>query len=193
MILPIYLLGNPVLREITEDVPEDSEVIQSLIDDMLETMHHAKGIGLAAPQIGRSERIFVVDVSSLESDLEEAGLFMPDQPMVFINPKIVSASESESDYEEGCLSIPDIHEDVMRPEVIQLKYLDRDFSERQGSFSGMLGRVLQHEYDHLEGILFIDHISSLRRRLLKRRLKEITAGETDAEYPVYFLGKEALV
>jgi len=193
MILPIYLLGNPELRRVTEDIPEDSAAVQTLIDDMLETMYHAKGIGLAAPQVGRSERVFVVDVSNLEEEFEEAGLLMPEQPMIFINPATVELSQFESEFEEGCLSIPEIHEDVMRPENVRIKYLDRDFREREDSYSGMLGRVIQHEHDHLEGILFIDHITTLRRRLLKRRLKDISAGVTEAEYPVYAHGKRSLV
>ncbi len=193
MILPVYLLGNPELRKVTEDIPEDSEAVQTLIDDLLETMHHAKGIGLAAPQLGCSERVFVVDVSLMDKDFQEEGLLMPDQPMIFINPEIVEVSESEAQFEEGCLSIPEIHEDVMRPDKIRVLYLDRDFQEQEDTYEGMLARVIQHEHDHLEGVLFIDHITALRRRLLKRKLKDISAGETEAEYPVYARGRGALV
>ena len=192
MIRPIYLLGNPELRRVTQDIPKDSADIQNLIDDMLETMHNACGIGLAAPQIGRFEKVFVIDVSNFESENEESDHAIPDQPMVFVNSKLVETSDSGAEFEEGCLSIPDIHEEVMRPMHVRIRYLDRHFCEQEDSYTGMLARVIQHEYDHLEGVLFIDHISTLRRRLLKRRLKDISAGESEAEYPVYVLGKGAL-
>lgn len=193
MINPVYLLGNPELRRITAVVENNDQVVQTLIDDMIDTMHSASGIGLAAPQIGRSERIFVVDISPLKEDFEEEGEIMPDQPMVFINPEIIDASVEESEYDEGCLSIPDIHEEVFRPDVVVVKYLDRDFSERTFECDGMLARVIQHEHDHLDGVLFLDHITPLRRRLLKRRLKEITAGEIETDYPVFAVGKGALI
>jgi len=193
MINPVYLLGNPELRRITTVVENNDQVVQTLVDDMIDTMHGASGIGLAAPQIGRSERIFVVDISPLKEDFEEKGEIMPDQPMVFINPEIVDVSVEESEYDEGCLSIPDIHEEVFRPDVVVVKYLDRDFSEHTFECSGMLARVIQHECDHLDGVLFLDHITPLRRRLLKRRLKEITAGEIDTDYPVFAVGKGELI
>jgi len=193
MINPVYLLGNPELRRITTVVENNDQVVQTLVDDMIDTMHGASGIGLAAPQIGRSERIFVVDISPLKEDFEEKGEIMPDQPMVFINPEIVDVSVEESEYDEGCLSIPDIHEEVFRPDVVVVKYLDRDFSAQTFECSGMLARVIQHECDHLDGVLFLDHITPLRRRLLKRRLKEITAGEIDTDYPVFAVGKGELI
>lgn len=185
MILPIHLLGTDVLREATEHVDADSPELQSLIDDMIETMHGASGIGLAAPQVGRNERIFVVDVSPMARDFEEAGVEMPDQPMVFINAEIVAESDEDCDFEEGCLSIPDIHEVVIRPEAIRLSYQDRTMSEREEEFDGILSRVIQHEYDHVDGVLFIDHLSAFKRRLLRRRLEDIRNGITEADYPVY--------
>ncbi len=185
MILPIYLLGTDVLREIALDVEKDSPEIQQLIDDMIETMHAAKGIGLAAPQIGRTERLFVVDVSPMEEDFVEAGMELPGQPMVFLNAEIVDESEDDSEFEEGCLSIPDIHEVVVRPEALTLRYLDRSFTPREERFEGMLARVIQHEYDHVDGVLFIDHLSSFKRRLLKRRLQDIREGRTEADYNVF--------
>ena len=192
MIRPIYLLGNPELRRVTQPVEHIDEQIRTLVADMIETMHHASGIGLAAPQIGRIERIFVVDLSPMADSLQEEGIEIPPQPMVFLNPRITESGDHESDYEEGCLSIPDIHEEVRRPERIVMSYRDMDFVERTEEFDGMLARVIQHEYDHLEGVLFLDHITPLRRRLLKRRLRDITNGVTEADYPVYALGKGEL-
>ena len=185
MILPIYLLGTDVLREVTKPVETDSEDLQQLIDNMIETMHAAKGIGLAAPQIGRTERLFVVDVSPMEEDFEEAGIELPEQPMVFLNAEVVEEAREDAEFEEGCLSIPDIHEVVVRPEALTLSYLDRDFNKHEETFDGMLARVIQHEYDHVDGVLFIDHLTAFKRRLLKRRLQDIREGLTDADYPVY--------
>jgi len=185
MILPVYLLGNKVLREETKDVDANTTEVQLLIDKMIETMHGAAGIGLAAPQVGSSERIFVVDVSPMEEDFEEMGAIMPPQPMVFVNAEIVNESENEGEFEEGCLSIPDIHENVVRPSGIQITYLDRDFNEQDRTFSGILARVIQHEYDHVDGILFLDHLTAFKRRLLKRKLEDIRAGRIDTDYVVY--------
>ncbi|QXD15505.1 peptide deformylase [Rhodocaloribacter litoris] len=184
MILPIYTYGQPILREQTEDVTENSEALQQLIDDMIETMHNAAGIGLAAPQVGRRERLFVADLSALADDLAEQGETVPDGPQVFINPEILEETEEETDFEEGCLSIPDLREVVWRPKGIRLRFLDRNFRPREMQVDGMLARVIQHEYDHLEGILFIDHISPFRRRLLRRRLQEMARGQVEADYPI---------
>ena len=173
------------MREQTTFLKENSEELQTLIDDMIETMDDARGIGLAAPQIGHQERLFVVDVSAMEEDFEEAGVEMPEQPMVFINAEIIEETEEEDEFEEGCLSIPDINENVIRPEGITISYLDRYFNRRTEEFDGILARVIQHEYDHIEGVLFIDHISAFRRRLLKRRLTEIRKGITEAAYATY--------
>jgi peptide deformylase len=185
MILPIHLLGSPILREDTFDVSPDTPELQGLIDDMIETMHGARGIGLAAPQVGRSERIFVVDVSPMADDFEETGLAMPEQPMVFLNARILATGEDESEFEEGCLSIPDIHETVFRPDRIELEWMDRTFTQQRAWFDGILSRVIQHEYDHVDGVLFIDHLRPLRRRLLKRRLMDIQEGRVTSDYPMY--------
>lgn len=181
MILPIRIFGDAILRQRAEDVTADSPELQSLIDDMLETMRHAPGIGLAATQVGRMERVFVADLTSREDESEEE---IPPQPMVFINPEIIGEGDEDVEYDEGCLSIPDITESVVRPDEIRIRYLDRDFNEHEETFTGVTARVIQHEYDHLEGILFIDRLSPLRRRLLKRRLKEMARGRVEAEYPV---------
>ncbi|MDE2995363.1 MAG: peptide deformylase [Bacteroidota bacterium] len=185
MVFPIYLLGTDILRQVTELVQEDSPELQTFIDDMIETMHAAKGIGLAAPQVGRMERVFIVDVSPMEEDFTEAGVELPEQPMVFLNAEILAESEEETEFEEGCLSIPDIHEVVERPEALRIRYLDRSFTEREEEYDGMLARVIQHEYDHVDGVLFLDHLTSFKRRLLKRKLQDIREGRTDASYSVF--------
>lgn len=192
MVLPIYLLGTSELRKQTEDVETNSEEFQALVDDMIETMHASNGIGLAAPQIGRTERLFVVDVTPLKEEHFSEGIEMPDQPIVFINATIIDESENKTEFEEGCLSIPDVHEEVGRSEVINIRYLDREFEEKESEFDGILARVIQHEYDHVDGILFIDHISPFRRRLLKRRLREIIEGQIDVEYTTYAEGRGIL-
>ncbi len=184
MVLPIYVFGGPVLREETREVAENSEELQQLIRDMIETMHGATGIGLAAPQVGRSERLFVVDLTSMAEDVAESGEVLPPQPMVFINPEIVDEGDVLCEFEEGCLSIPDIREIVIRPDYVRVRYLDQDFQPQMIEATGLLARVVQHEYDHLEGILFVDRISSFRRRLLKRRLRDMAHGEVEAEYPI---------
>ncbi len=185
MIRPIYLLGTEELRTPTTSVMGDSEDVQRLIADLIDTMHDASGIGLAAPQLGLSERVFVVDVTPMERDFKEDGIEMPVQPMVFINARMVDETEEEEEFEEGCLSIPDIHENVIRPAGIRMAYLDRSFEEREEIFEGILARVIQHEYDHVEGVLFIDHLSAFKRKLLKRKLDDIRNGMTEVDYPVY--------
>ena len=185
MILPIYLLGTDVLRVEAQPVESDSPEIQQLLDDMVETMHAAKGIGIAAPQVGRTERVFIVDVSSMEEDFAEMGVELPDQPMVFLNAEILEEAEEDSEFEEGCLSIPEIHEVVTRPKALKIRYQDRSFTSHESVFDGMLARVIQHEYDHVDGVLFIDHLTAFKRRLLKRKLQDIREGYTEAEYTVY--------
>ncbi len=192
MVLPIFVYGEPVLREDTIPVTENTPELQTLIDDMIETMAGATGIGLAAPQVGRSERLFVVDLSPLREDLEQEGIELPPQPMAFINPEIADESEEECEMEEGCLSIPDLREIVIRPEAILVRYLDRNFEKKELRASDMLARVIQHEYDHLEGILFVDRISAFRRRLLKRRLREMSLGNVEADYPVRTSGEKSI-
>jgi len=182
MVLPIYVYGHDALRADTEPVEENSNELQQLIDDMIETMYAASGIGLAAPQVGRTERLFVVDVTAMAdaSEVDE----LPPQPMVIINPEIVAESEEEAEFEEGCLSIPEVREAVTRPERIRLRYQDRDLNEQHVEVGSILARVMQHEYDHLEGILFTDYLSSFRRRLLRRSLRKIAGGEVDTDYPL---------
>lgn len=189
MILPIRLFGDPILRERARVIDADSPELQQLIDDMIETMHAAPGIGLAATQVGRRERVFVADLSMREREIDEgeeaeARDDFPSGPMVFINPEIIEESDFEVDYDEGCLSIPDLQETVSRPEAIRLRYLDRHFVQHEEEFDGLMARVIQHEYDHLEGMLFIDRVGPLKRRLLRKRLREISKGNVPADYPV---------
>lgn len=189
MILPIYTYGQPVLRDVTRTVETDSPEVQRLIDDMIETMHNAKGIGLAAPQVGRTERLFVVDLSGAAEELaEEQGGVVPfyaKGPMVLINPEIVEADEDTAiDFEEGCLSIPDLTDVVVRPDAIRVRFQDRRFETHELEVDDLFSRVIQHELDHLDGILFVDYLSPLRKRLLKRRLRDMAEGAVDADYPL---------
>ena len=194
MILPIRVFGDPILREKTKPVTDNSDELQTLIDNMIETMNGASGIGLAAPQIGRQERLFIVDVSPMFEEDEDGeavdleslpdDMFWAKGPIAFINPEISEFSDEEWEFEEGCLSIPDIREGVYRPEGIRIKFLDRHFVEHDLVFDDMMARVIQHEFDHLNGVLFLDHLSGLRRRLLKRKLNKMKNGDVEADYPL---------
>lgn len=184
MVLPIHVYGDPILRERAQPVTANTPALQQLLDDMVETMQAASGIGLAATQVGHRERVFVVDLTPMREELEAEGETLPPMPMFFINPEIIWTSETLCRFEEGCLSIPDIREIVERPELVRICYLDRRFQPQELEARGMLARVIQHEYDHLEGILFIDRISAFRRQLLRRRLREIARGQVAAEYPL---------
>ena len=184
MVLPIYVYGHDALRQETEPVEENTDDLQSLIDDMIETMRNAAGIGLAAPQVGRTERLFVVDLTPMADEMAEAEEPLPPQPMILINPETVEESDETVDLEEGCLSIPEVREAVTRPERVRMRYLDRTFEEQEIEAGHMLARVLQHERDHLDGILFTDYLSSFRKRLLQRPLREMVNGEVEADYPL---------
>jgi peptide deformylase len=184
-ILPIRLFGDPVLRQQTRAVESVNNELKKLIVDMIETMHNATGVGLAAPQVGYREQIFVVDISPLLDEIpEDSRDNIPEQPMILINPEITWESEEEEEFEEGCLSIPDIREFVVRPESVKLTYQDENMQEHTLTVDGILARVIQHEYDHLEGLLFTDHLSSFRRGILKRKLEGISQGKAEATYPV---------
>ncbi|MEM1093697.1 MAG: peptide deformylase [Bacteroidota bacterium] len=185
MILPIHVFGSSVLREPAQTIEANTPELQTLIDDMIETMHGAAGIGLAAPQVGEAKRIFIIDLSPMEEEFMEEGIELPPMPMVFINPEIVEESDEESEFEEGCLSIPDLRERVWRPVGVKLTYQDRNLEPHEIDVDGMMARVIQHEYDHLEGVLFTDLISPLRRRLLRRRLRGISQGDVEADYPLH--------
>ncbi len=191
MVLPIYAYGQPVLRERAAEVESDSPELQALIDDMIETMGVAHGAGLAAPQVGESLRLFVADLTSYAEDLaEDNDGVVPDYatgPLVFINPElIVEEGAPEIDMEEGCLSIPDLRETISRPDVLRIRFLDRQFQEHEWPVEGPLARVIQHETDHLDGVLYLDYLSPLRRKFLSRRLKAIARGDCEADYPMAF-------
>src|SRR5690625_709091 len=170
-ILPIVTYNDPILLERTESVKENSDELQELIDDMFETMYNAAGVGLAAPQIGQKLQLFVMDADPMTEDSDQLDL----GPMVMINPEIVSTGGELVGYEEGCLSIPEVRDEVKRPERVELKWLNREFEERQQEFTGWVSRVIQHEYDHLQGKLFLDHLSAFRRRLHRKKLSTIDA------------------
>jgi peptide deformylase len=181
MILPITLYGDPVLRKVASDIDINKyEALPELIDNMFESMYNAEGVGLAAPQVGLSIRLFVVDLSPLGKNEPELAEFKK----AFINAKITERSGDEELMEEGCLSIPGIHEEVYRKNYIRIQYLDLDGNAHNEEYTGYTARVLQHEYDHLDGIMFTDYCSPLKKRLLKRKLSDISKGITTATYRV---------
>ena len=192
MILPIVAYGNPVLRKVAQDIDKDHPGLDKLIEDMWETMYASNGVGLAAPQINKSIRLFVVDSAQIfanmdEKEKEEEGY--PDAPgikQVFINAHIVEEIGDDWAYNEGCLSIPKIREDIYRAEEVTLEYMDEKFRKHTKTFTGVTGRIILHEYDHIDGKLFIDHISPLKRKLLKRKLDDITKGNVRVDYKMSF-------
>ena len=189
MILPIVAYGDPVLRKKCTDIDADYPGLEELISNMWETMYNAAGVGLAAPQIGKPIRLFLVDTSPFAEDeelSEEERLQLKDFKMAFINAHMETETGKKWAFNEGCLSIPDIREDVSRPDTITLSYLDADFKPHTRTFDGLLARVIQHEYDHIEGILFTDKISSLKRRLLKGKLANISKGKIAVDYKMRF-------
>lgn len=181
MIYPIVMYGDPVLRKIASEVPPGTEVT-TLVADLFETMKSASGIGLAAPQIGKPLRVFVVDATSMdeEEDDEDLGDFR----LAFINPVVVETKGEPWAFEEGCLSIPNIRENVLRPETVTLRYFTEDWQPKEEVFGGMKARIIQHEYDHIEGKLFIDYLSPLKKRMLKGKLADISKGNVDTEYRI---------
>ncbi|GAB4487986.1 MAG: peptide deformylase [Raineya sp.] len=181
MILPIVAYGDPVLKQVAENIKLGTD-LRSLVADMFETMYEAHGIGLAAPQIGKSIRLFIVDGSPLEEEEPELKTFKK----VFVNPIIVEETGGLWSMEEGCLSIPGIRENVSRKENLRIRYYDIDWQEKEESYSGMAARIIQHEYDHIEGKLFIDYLSPLKKRLIKGKLANISKGITDADYKMRF-------
>jgi peptide deformylase len=179
MILPIYAYGQSVLREKTEQIDRDTPELQKLIANMFETMYNAEGVGLAAPQIGRSIRLLVLDADTLSDDYPECKVFK----RAMINPEIVEKSDETIVQEEGCLSFPGIHEKVSRAAEIRVRYLDEHFTPREEILKGFAARVVQHEYEHLEGGMFIDSISPIRKQLDKGKLNNIIRGKVSCSYP----------
>ncbi|MBQ9561198.1 MAG: peptide deformylase [Prevotella sp.] len=181
MILPIYTYGQPVLRKVAEDIEPSYPNLKGLIQDMWDTLASSEGIGLAAPQIGLPIRLVVIDLDLLKDDLPEYDGFKK----VFINPHIVDYDKSQTDSsQEGCLSLPAIRENVVRPKRIRVKYQDEDFTEHDEWVEGYLARVMQHEFDHLEGTMFIDRISPLRKQLIKSKLRSLLQGRFRTGYKV---------
>ncbi|HLA56699.1 MAG TPA: peptide deformylase [Flavobacterium sp.] len=193
MILPIIGYGDPVLRKIGIDVTPDYPHLKQIIADMYETMYNAYGVGLAAPQIGLAIRIFVIDTSPFGEDEDlptEEQLQLKNFKKTFINAKMLTEEGEEWGFNEGCLSIPEVREDVYRNEKITIEYFDEDFNKKTETYDGLIARVIQHEYDHIEGILFTDKISSLKKRLIQKKLMNIMEGKTRPDYKMKFVAKK---
>ena len=178
MIYPIVMYGDPVLRQRAKDIEKGTDQKQ-LIQDMFDTMHVAQGVGLAAPQIGKGIRLFVVDGTVLEDEEN-----MDDFKKAFINPQLLEESGDAWEYEEGCLSIPGIREKVSRNDKLRIRYYDEDWNLHEEAYDGIKARIIQHEYDHIEGKLFIDYLAPLKKRMLKGKLTEISKGNVDTEYRI---------
>ncbi len=186
MVLPVTAYGHPTLRRVADDIDKDYEGLDQLIEDMFETMYHTIGVGLAAPQINRSIRLFVIDATPYAEDNPELEGFKK----VFLNAKITSRTGDEYLFNEGCLSVPDIHEDVSRPSVVDIEYYDQDWNFHKETYEGVAARIIQHEYDHLEGILFVERLSSLRKTLLRKKLSDISNGNIKVNYKMIFPKKK---
>jgi len=183
MILPVFAYGQPVLTRKAKDIDKDYKDFDKLLTDMWETMYHAEGVGLAAPQIGRGIRLFLVDtVQVMEDDKKEEGI-----KKAFINAQILSEEGKEWEYEEGCLSIPNIRGDVSRQEKITIRYQDENWVEHTEVYEGINARVIQHEYDHIDGILFTTKLKPLKKKLISRKLEHIRKGKVNADYRLKFV------
>lgn len=192
MILPIVAYGHPVLRKVATDITPDYPQLGKLIEDMWETLYGSNGVGLAAPQVNRDIRLFIVDTVQMfeNMDEDEQAEYPGDTGLkaVFINAHITELSGDEWPYNEGCLSIPKIREDIYRQESVTLRFYDEKFEEHLTTFTGITARVILHEYDHIEGRLFIDHISALKRKLMKGKLNDISKGKVNVDYKMLFPG-----
>lgn len=180
MIYPIVIYGSPVLRKVAVDIDKDYPNLNKFIEDMWETMYVSDGVGLAAPQVGKSIRLFVIDGSPFEEDEPD----LKDFKKLFLNAKITDTSEEEIGMNEGCLSIPLLREDVNRPVKIRIEYYDENFDFHDEWFEGMMARVIQHEYDHLQGIMFTDKVAPIKKRLIKGKLQAISKGKFSVDYKV---------
>jgi peptide deformylase len=185
MILPVVAYGHPVLKKIAEEITPDYPGLQQLIADMFETMYHTEGVGLAAPQINKSIRLFVIDAEPFVENYPEAKGFK----RVFINPEIVEVSEETWTFREGCLSLPDMNEDVVRPAKVTVNYLDENFEEHEEELDGICARVFQHEFDHLEGKVYVDRVAPMRKMMLKNKLRNISEGFVPVDYKMIFPAK----
>jgi peptide deformylase len=193
MILPIIGYGDPVLRKVGEEIPTNSPELKQTIANMYETMYNACGVGLAAPQVGLPIRLFIIDTAPF-SDSEDLKKEEQDAlkgfKKTFINPIMLLEEGNEWGFNEGCLSIPDVREDVFRHEKITIEYLDEDFNKQTDVYDGLIARVIQHEYDHIEGILFTDHLSTLKKQLIKRKLQNIMEGKASPDYKMKYHAKK---
>ncbi len=186
MSLPIYAYGQPVLKKKALPIDQSYEGLDTLIDQMWETMYEAHGVGLAAPQIGMPIRLFVIDTIQLQKENEpETGI-----KQVFINAELIDENGKLWTYEEGCLSIPNIRGDVERLDTLQLQYLDQNFNKHTAVFDGINARVIQHEYDHIEGILFVERLKPLKKTLIRKKLEKIKLGQTEVDYRIKFFGNK---
>lgn len=183
MIYPVTVFGDPVLRKKAEPITKDFQDLKGFIQNMFDTMYNSDGVGLAAPQVGQAVRIFVID-SDIDDEDELPGI-----KKAFINPEILEKSGDEWLMNEGCLSLPEIREDVLRPETVKIKYVDEEFNEHIETYSGFTSRVIQHEYDHLEGVMFVDYLNPLRKRILKSKLSAISKGKVIPKYRIKVPGK----
>ena len=192
MILPIVAYGNPVLRKVCKDIFPDYPDLNKLIENMWETMYASNGVGLAAPQVNKDIRLFLVDSTHIFQNMEEdERKEYPDEPgikQVFINAHIVEENGVEWVYNEGCLSIPKIREDIYRHETVTIRFLDEQFESLQKTYTGLTARVILHEFDHIEGRLFIDYLTPLKRKLMKGRLNDISKGKVEVDYKMSFPG-----
>lgn len=189
MILPIVAYGDTVLRKVGKEIDADYPKVKELITNMWETMYNANGVGLAAPQIGKAIRLFLVDTTPFADDEELTDAeqkALNGFKKVFINARMQEETGEDWSFNEGCLSIPDVREDIIRKDTITITYLDEDFKEHTETYDGLLARVIQHEYDHIEGVLFTDKLSSLKKRLLKGRLNNISKGKITVDYRMRF-------
>jgi len=189
MLLPIIAYGHPVLKRKAEVINKDYPKLLELINNMFETMYNANGVGIAAPQIGLSIRLFIVDTNPFSEDetlSDEERSQLKSFKKIFINPEILDQNGDEWSFEEGCLSIPNIRESVFRQESIKVQYFDENFTQHIESYDGLLARVIQHEHDHIEGILFTDKLSSFKKQLLKKKLLKISSGKLSFDYEMQF-------
>jgi peptide deformylase len=184
MVYPIYVYGSPVLRKKTAEIPPDYPGLGQLIQDMFETMKSSDGVGLAAPQIGLAIRIFVADTSEVEPGEGRQEEDLSSFRKAFINPRITRLWGEKWIYNEGCLSVPTLREDVERPEHVRIEYFDENFNHHAEEYSGIKSRIIQHEYDHLEGIMFVDRINPLKKRLINGKLNSISRGKVDIDYKI---------
>jgi peptide deformylase len=181
MIYPIVAYGNPILKKEAEEIEEGND-IKALVADMFQTMEHASGVGLAAPQINKGLRLFVIDSNHmLDENAEEKGI-----RKAFINPILLDEYGNPFAFEEGCLSIPEVRAEITRPEKLTIEYFDEDWNLKEEEFSGLTARVIQHEYDHLEGILFIDYLKGLKKRMVKSKLIDISKGKVPTDYRMVY-------